>query len=123
MAQCREIIDDQQLSKDVCAAGLLYIICFRDGINALGWAPVTGTDASRKNLQDARDWLLAHLVTSNTSDTMLNKTQSLNLPNENNDIININKNNTKYNPIAEENDNVTNTESGHEITTLRTLSD
>lgn len=121
MAQCRDIIDNQQLSKDVCAAGLLYSICFRDGIKALGWTPNTGTDVSRKNLQDARDWLLAHLGTSNTTETIPNKAQNQRFISIHNDTSNIN--NTKYSRIAKEYDNVTNPESGYEFITVQTLND
>lgn len=117
MAQCRGIIDDQQLSKDVCAAGLLYSICFRDGINALGWTPIAGTDASRKNLQDARDWLLAHLGTNNTIETLLNAPESQNFTRIYNDTASINKSNTKYNRIDEE----TGMENGNEYATVQTL--
>lgn len=123
MAQCRGIIDDQQLFKDVCAAGLLYSVCFRDGIKALGWTPITRTDANRKNLQDARDWLLAHLGTSNITETISNETQSQNLISIYNDMNNINKTDITYNRIAEEYNKVTNTANGYEYTTVQTLTD
>lgn len=123
MAQCRGIIDDQQLSKDVCAAGLLYSICFRDGIKALGWMPITGTDTSRKNLQDAQDWLLAHLATSNMTQTIPNENQTQNFISTSNHTTNINKTNIKFNHVTEDYDNVTNTESRYEYTTVQTFTD
>lgn len=123
MAQCRSIIDDQQLSKDVCAAGLLYSICFRDGIKALGWTPITSTDTSRKHLQDARNWLLAHLGTSNTTETISNETQSHKFLSIYNGTTNINKTNIKHNRTSEQYENVTNSGSAYEYTTAQTLTD
>lgn len=123
MAQCRGIIDDQQLYKDVCAAALLYSICFRDGIKALGWTPDTITDASRKNLEDARNWLLAHLGTNNATETPPNEAQNQNFISIYNDTTNINKTNTKYDLLAKEYDNVTSSQSEYEFTTIRTFTD
>lgn len=124
MVQCRSIIDDQQLSKDICAAGLLYGICFRDGIKALGWTPITSTGISRKHLQDARDWLLAHLGgTSNTTETISNETQSHKFLSIYNGTSNITKTNTKHNRLAQQYENVTNTGSEYEYTTAQTLTD